>query len=102
MENLVSGNTGSDTYFTVPLYGSSGDVAGFPVDILLFTSILSSDLFTLSGIKGKVVKVINLTTTTLTIITNGTRVTVPAKSYAEFLNVGIHLPGYNSTYVGAG
>ena len=101
-EALTSGITGSDTYYTVPIYGGSGDASGFPVDILLFKSIVSSDLFTLSGAKGGVVKVINLTAITLVIIANGTRVNISPGSYAEFLNVGNHLSDYSSSYVGAG
>ena len=100
--NLTSSTTGSDVYFTVPIYVSSGDASGFPVDILLFRSILATDLFTLSGVKGGIVKVINLTSVTLVIIANGMKIHVSSGSSAEFLNVGDHLIEYNSGFIGAG
>ena len=51
-------SSNNETYYTIPLYGSSGDAAGFPVDLVII-KVSGTYRYLLSGMKSQRVTVIN-------------------------------------------
>jgi len=51
-------SSNNETYYTIPLYGTSGDAAGFPVDLVIIRTA-GTYRYLLSGDKSQRVTVVN-------------------------------------------
>lgn len=104
--NVVSVSLGSSMspLLTIPLYGTTDDASGFPVDLVIFTGTTSYN-YVLSASAGKYVKVFNANgDLPQYIYCNGNKVTVNGGVMTGFLYVGLNIlsPTVSSTVNGAG
>jgi hypothetical protein len=57
---LASGTDSlGNTYYSVPLYGTSGEIAGFPVNTVIFKNLSGTYRYRLIGTVGKKISLIN-------------------------------------------
>ena len=78
----------NETYDTIPLYGSSGDAAGFPVDLVII-KVSGTYRYLLSGMKSQRVTVMNANNqnSEVYIYSNGNKVKWPGGTIADCRNI---------------
>ena len=87
--SLVSAqSSNNETYYTIPLYGTSGDAAGFPVDLVIIRTT-GTYRYLLSGDKSQRVTVINANdqNNNIYIYSNGTKVQWAGGEIADCRNI---------------
>lgn len=87
--SLVSAqSSNNETYYTIPLYGTSGDAAGFPVDLVIIRTT-GTYRYLLSGDKSQRVTVINTNdqNNNIYIYSNGTKVQWAGGEIADCRNI---------------
>lgn len=93
------------SYSIIPLYGTSGEASGFPVNMLHITSP-GTERYVLNGYTGQEVTVINANDVAgeIYLYSNGALVKIPGGGVAKFINIGrtIMLPNVGSNVLGAG
>lgn len=98
-------DTGNNSYYQIPLYGASGDAAGFPVDLVVVTGS-SSMRYELIGSVGKSVTIANGNdqNNSVWIYSNGYVINLKGGCMCDFVNIGYYnlSPSVSSTKVGAG
>ncbi|WP_373775897.1 phage tail protein [Porphyromonas loveana] len=102
LERLVSGN--GVMYYNIPLYGSVGDAAGFPVDLVIIKSS-SRYNYALVGQAGKTVRVVNSNDgLSQYIYCNGSLKEVKGGVNMTFTNIGYQnmIPAVSASVIGAG
>lgn len=98
-------SSNNQTYYTIPLYGLSGDAAGMPVDIVIIQVSSGTYRYQLSRIVGKKVMVINANdyNSDIYIYSNGNQIRWAGGEMAECVNIdGFLSPTPNSTVLGRG
>ena len=81
-------SSNNETYYTIPLYGSSGDAAGFPVDLVII-KVSGTYRYLLSGMKSQRVTVMNANNqnSEVYIYSNGNKVKWPGGTIADCRNI---------------
>ena len=102
MSSATSSN--NETYYTIPLYGSSGDAAGFPVDLVII-KVSGTYRYLLSGMKSQRVTVINANdqNNSVYIYCNGNKVQWNGGEVADCFNIADFMsPAPASNLLGRG
>ena len=81
-------SSNNETYYTIPSYGSSGDAAGFPVDLVII-KVSGTYRYLLSGMKSQRVTVMNANNqnSEVYIYSNGNKVKWPGGTIADCRNI---------------
>ena len=81
-------SSNNETYYTIPLYGSSGDAAGFLVDLVII-KVSGTYRYLLSGMKSQRVTVMNANNqnSEVYIYSNGNKVKWPGGTIADCRNI---------------
>ena len=81
-------SSNNETYYTIPLYGYSGDAAGFPVDLVII-KVSGTYRYLLSGMKSQRVTVMNANNknSEVYIYSNGNKVKWPGGTIADCRNI---------------
>ena len=100
-------SSSNETYYEVPLYGTSGDAAGMPVDTVLFrinsSTVYRYELVMLNTQRARLINV-NDDYNNAVIYTNGNKYTVNGGETlsVQKINPDILLPAVSTTKLGAG
>lgn len=97
-------SSNNETYYTIPLYGSSGDAAGFPVDLVII-KVSGTYRYLLSGMKSQRVTVINANdqNNSVYIYCNGNKVQWNGGEVADCFNIADFMsPAPASNLLGRG
>ena len=104
--SLNSGTSSNNqTYYTIPLYGQSGDAAGMPVDIVIIQVASETYRYEMSRIPGKKVLVINSNNqnSEIYIYSNGAQIQFIGGAMAECVNIdGFMSPTPGTNNLGRG
>lgn len=92
-------------YYTIPLYGSTGDAAGMPVDIVVINVPSGTYRYQMTRIPGKKVLIVNANDkqSEIYIYSNGGQVKFPGGTMGECVNLdGFLSPAPDSSVLGRG
>jgi len=96
----------ANNYWDIPLYGTDGETAGLPLDILIFDFGIIKDSgkygFALETINGKQVTVININNQAIDIMSNGYRVELKKGYMAEMICIANALDSVPDSIIGKG
>lgn len=103
--SLQSGKSSNGiTYYNIPLYGQSGDVAGFPVDLLILNAATRYN-YCLVGEEGKIINIANANDNlSQYIYVHGSLEEIPGGAITSCINVGREnmIPIQDANILGAG
>ena len=97
-------SSNNETYYTIPLYGTTGDASGFPVDLVII-KVSGTYRYLLSGMKSQRVTVMNANNqnSEIYIYSNGNKVKWPGGTIADCRNIADFMsPSPASNLLGRG
>ena len=97
-------SSNNETYYTIPLYGTTGDASGFPVDLVII-KVSGTYRYLLSGVKSQRVTVMNANNqnSEIYIYSNGNKVKWPGGTIADCRNIADFMsPSPASNLLGRG
>lgn len=98
-------SSNNQTYYTIPLYGTTGAAAGMPVDIVVINASSGTYRYQMTRIVGKKVLIVNANdkNSEIYIYSNGSQVKFPGGTMGEAVNLdGFITPAPGSNNLGRG